>query len=239
MNTRMQKMSGKMLMALSELEQDCLIDLWELDLRRMGGELLRFCNFQNEKNQAIVWKGQTYTTYPIHAEGFELSGNGTANRPKLTVSNVMGLVTGLAEKHNQLVGAIVTRRQTYAQFLDAANFQAAQNPKADPTQEIVSKFTIEQLSNLNAETATFTLATPSEADGAIVPARMMFASVCVWQYRGAECGYGGRPVADRFGNPTSDPAQDACGQRLLDCQARFGKNAVLPFGGFPSCDKVS
>lgn len=99
MNTRMQKMSGKMLMALSELEQDCLIDLWELDLRRMGGELLRFCNFQNEKKQDIVWKGQTYTAYPIHAEGFELSGNGTANRPKLTVSNVMGLVTGLSLIH--------------------------------------------------------------------------------------------------------------------------------------------
>lgn len=239
MNQRIQKMSGAMLMALSALEQDVLIDLWEVDLRALGGELLRLCNIQSETADFIVWKGQQYQSYPIQADGFELSGQGASNRPKLTVSNVMGLVTGLAEKHNQLVGAIVTRHQTYAQFLDAANFQAAQNQKADPTQEIVSKFTIEQLSNLNAETATFTLATPSEADGAIVPARMMLASVCVWQYRGAECGYGGRPVADRFGNPTNDPAQDACGQRLLDCQARFGKNAVLPFGGFPSCDKVS
>lgn len=237
MNARMQKLSGKMLRALSELEQDALIDLWELDLRRIGGELLRFCNFQNEKNQDIVFKGQVYTAYPIQSEGFELSGNGAANRPKLTVSNIMGLVTGLAERHNQLVGAVVIRRQTYAQFIDAVNFHAG-NAKADPTQEIVSKFTIEQLSNLNAETATFTLATPSEADGAVIPARIMLASVCVWQYRGAECGYGGRPVADRFGNPTDDPAQDFCGGRLLDCQARFGKTAVLPFGGFPSCDKV-
>lgn len=232
-------LSGKMLVALAELEQDCLIDLWEVDLRRMGGELLRFCNVQNEKNQDIVWKGQTYTSYPIQAEGFELSGNGTANRPKLSVSNVLGLVTGLAEQYNQLVGTVVTRRQTYAQFLDAANFQAARNPKADPTQEIVSKFVIEQLSSLNAETATFTLAAPTEADGAIIPARVMLASVCVWQYRGDGCGYGGAPVADRFDMPTSDPTKDECSMTLQGCKARFGATAVLPFGGFPSCDKVS
>lgn len=238
MNTRIQKMSGKMLVALSELEQDALIDLWEVDLRLMGGELLRFCNFQNEKNQSLIWKGQAYQAHPIYAEGFELSGNGTANRPRLTVSNVLGLVTGLAERHNGLVGAVVTRRQTYAQFLDAANFQAG-NAKADPTQEIVSKYIIEQLSSLNAEIATFTLSQPSEADGAVIPARIMLANVCVWQYRGAECGYAGRAVADRFDMPTDDPAQDVCSRSLRGCQARFGQTAVLPFGGFPSCDKVS
>ena len=136
------------------------------------------------------------------------------------------------------VGAVVTRRQTYAQFLDAVNFTAG-NSKADSTQEIVSKYLIERLSSLNAEIAVFELSAPSEADGAVIPARVMLANVCVWQYRGAECGYMGKPVADRFGMPTSDPTQDACGGRLLDCQARFGKTAVLPFGAFPSCDKVS
>lgn len=238
MNQRIQQMSGAMLTALSALEQDVLIDLWEVDLRSLGGELLRLCNIQSEKADFIVWKGQQYQSYPIKADGFELSGQGASNRPKLTVSNVMGLVTGLAEKHNQLVGAVVTRRQTYAQFLDAVNFNAG-NSKADKTQEIVSKYLIERLSSLNAEMAVFELSAPSEADGAVIPARVMLANVCVWQYRGAECGYTGKPVADRFGMPTSDPAQDACGGRLLDCQARFGKTAVLPFGAFPSCDKVS
>ena len=238
MNQRIQKMSATMLTALSALEQDCLIDLWEVDLRALGGELLRFCNLHGEKADYIVWKGQQYQSYPIKADGFELSGQGASNRPKLTVSNVMGLVTGLAEKHNQLVGAVVTRRQTYAQFLDAVNFTSG-NSKADNTQEVVSKYLIERLSSLNAKMAVFELAAPSEADGAVIPARVMLANVCVWQYRGAECGYTGKPVADRFGIPTSDPAQDACGGRLLDCQARFGKTAVLPFGAFPSCDKVS
>ena len=238
MNQRIQQMSGAMLTALSALEQDVLIDLWEVDLRSLGGELLRLCNIQSEKADFVVWKGQQYQSYPIKADGFELSGQGASNRPKLTVSNVMGLVTGLAEKHNQLVGAIVTRCQTYAQFLDAVNFTAG-NPKADNTQEIVSKYLVERLSSLNAEVAIFELAVPSEADGAVFPARIMLAGICPWQYRGEECGYTGRPVADRFDMPTDDLNKDACSGLLTGCRARFGITAVLPFGGFPACDKVT
>lgn len=33
---------------------------------------------------------------------------------------------------------------------------------------------------------------------------------------------------------TVDPAKDICGKRLTSCKARFGANAELPFGSFPS-----
>ena len=33
---------------------------------------------------------------------------------------------------------------------------------------------------------------------------------------------------------TVDPAKDVCGKRLSSCKARFGANASLPFGSFPS-----
>jgi lambda family phage minor tail protein L len=33
---------------------------------------------------------------------------------------------------------------------------------------------------------------------------------------------------------TVDPAKDVCGKRLSSCKARFGANAELPFGSFPS-----
>lgn len=238
MNQRIDMMSGVMLQALSATEQDVLVDLWELDLRALGGELLRFCNQVNERGQAVVWKGQAYEPYPIEADGFELSGKGASNRPKIKVSNLLGLVTGLTDKHNQLVGAVVVRRQVLARFLDTGNFIAG-NATADPTQEVVSKFVIEQLSSMTAETAIFELAVPSEADGAVFPARIMLAGICPWQYRGEECGYTGRPVADRFDMPTDDPNKDACSGLLTGCRARFGITAVLPFGGFPACDKVT
>lgn len=237
MNTRISEMSPEMLKAISASEQDALIDLYELDLRRFGGELLRFCNQINEKGEHVCWQGNRYTAYPIEASGFEVQAQGTSNRPKLSVSNVYGLVTGLAVQFNQLIGATVTRRQVMARFLDAVNFVNG-NRHADPLQEIVSRYTIEQMTEMNQMVASFILATPSESDGAVIPCRKMMANVCVWQYRGAECGYAGAPVADRMDLPTSDPALDDCSKTKLGCIARFGATAVLPYGGFIAIDKV-
>ena len=42
----------------------------------------------------------------------------------------------------------------------------------------------------------------------------------------------------RYDMPTNDPDKDECSKCLLGCQARFGINAVLPYGGFPAADKV-
>jgi len=35
------------------------------------------------------------------------------------------------------------------------------------------------------------------------------------------------------GGGSNDPAADVCGKRLTSCEARFGQNNPLPFGGFP------
>ena len=51
MNSRIAKMSGTMLKALSSLEQDVLVELWEIDLRPLGGELHCICNQVNEKGE--------------------------------------------------------------------------------------------------------------------------------------------------------------------------------------------
>ncbi|MDP0193425.1 phage minor tail protein L, partial [Glaesserella parasuis] len=151
-----------------------------------------------------------------------------------TISNLYGIVTALAADFGQGIGAKVTRRLVYAQFLDARNFPNGQNPQADPTQESVSLFIIEQLKSLNDEVATFELALPAETDNARIPLLMITSDTCIWQYRSAECGYTGGPVADEKDNPTTDPKKDACSHCLRGCKLRFGANAILPFGGFPS-----
>ncbi len=53
-----------------------------------------------------------------------MNGKGSSARPSLTVSNLFGLVTGMAEDLQSLVGATVVRRRVYARFLDAVNFVA-------------------------------------------------------------------------------------------------------------------
>ena len=177
MNPRIKAMSGVMLQALSAAQQDVLVDLWQVDLRPLGGRIFYFCNQVNERGTAVVWQGQAYEPYPIKADGFESTSQGAGNRPTLTVSNLLGLITGAADQFGQLVGVQVVRRQTYAKFLDAVNFQSGRNPTADPMQEVVGKYLVERMTALNAETATFELAAPSESDGSYYAGKYLLLAV--------------------------------------------------------------
>lgn len=232
----------KMAQELPKLEQpNALIELFEIDLSHIyssydpnkKGEIYYLHNGVNQGRQNVIWKGREYLAYAIQADGFELSGQGPSNRPSLSISNLYGLITGIAEEFGQALGAKVTRRQVYAQFLDGANFPNG-NPKADPTQEVVSYYIVEQLKSLTDEVATFELASPAETDNARIPLLMITSDVCIWRYRSAECGYTGGAVADEFDNPTNDPKLDKCSHCLRGCKLRFGENSILPFGGFPS-----
>ena len=60
MNPRIKAMSGVMLQALSAAQQDVLVDLWQVDLRPLGGRVFYFCNQVNERGTAVVWQGQAY-----------------------------------------------------------------------------------------------------------------------------------------------------------------------------------
>ncbi|HIH3658902.1 TPA: phage minor tail protein L, partial [Escherichia coli] len=171
-------------------EQSASVVLWEIDLTEVGGERYFFCNEQNEKGEPVTWQGRQYQAYPIQGSGFELNGKGTSTRPTLTVSNLYGMVTGMAEDLQSLVGGTVVRRKVYARFLDAVNFVNG-NSYADPEQEVISRWRIEQCSELSAVSASFVLSTPTETDGAVFPGRIMLANTCTWTYRGDECGYSG------------------------------------------------
>ena len=89
-------------------------------------------------NSAIKWQGNTYDRVPIEAQGFEYSGRGTLSRPTVTVANVLGTITALMASvnattpFNDLQGAKFVRIRTLAQFLDADNFPANQNPYGTP-----------------------------------------------------------------------------------------------------------
>ncbi len=151
--------------------------LWEIDLTEVGGERYFFCNEQNEKGEPVTRQGRQYQAYPIQGTGFELNGKGSAARPTLTVSNLHGMVTGMAEDLQSLVGGTVVRRKVYARFLDAVNFVNG-NSDADPEQEVISRWRIEQCSELSAVSASFVLSTPTETDGAVFPGRIMLANTC-------------------------------------------------------------
>ncbi|MCV5719639.1 phage minor tail protein L, partial [Escherichia coli] len=125
----MQDIRQETLNECTRAEQSASVVLWEIDLTEVGGKRYFFCNEQNEKGEPVTWQGREYQAYPIDGSGFEMNGKGSSARPSLTVSNLFGLVTGMAEDLQSLVGATVVRRRVYARFLDAVNFVAG-NPEA-------------------------------------------------------------------------------------------------------------
>ena len=209
----MQDIQQETLNECTKTEQSALVVLWEIDLTEVGGDRYFFCNEQNEKGEPVTWQGRQYQAYPIQGSGFEMNGKGASARPTLKVSNLYGMVTGMAEDMQSLVGGTVVRRKVYARFLDAVNFVNG-NSYADPEQEVISRWRIEQCSELSAVSASFVLSTPTETDGAVFPGRIMLANTCTWTYRGDECGYSGPAVADEYDQPTSDITKDKCSKCL-------------------------
>ncbi|STE86726.1 phage minor tail protein [Escherichia coli] len=164
----MQDIRQETLNECTRTEQSASLVLWEIDLTEIGGERYFFSNEPNEKGEAVTWQGRKYEVYPVQGAGFEMKGKGSSARPTLTVSNLYGMVTGMVEDLQSLAGGTVIRRKVYARFLDAVNFTNG-NSEADPEQEVISYWRIEQCSDLTAVTATFVLASPAETDGAVFP----------------------------------------------------------------------
>lgn len=234
-----QLMSAEMKLELSKLEQNAMIELYEVDLRSlkdkngMNGELYRFYAGTNEMLNPIVWQGNTYQPFGANATGFSMSGQGPSNRPQLTLANFNGFVTGIVNRFDQCLGGIVRRWQVYVQYLDTVNFQDG-NPSADPTQGVLTFYIIEQLSTLKRDIAVFMLALPTETDNALISSRTIGIH-CGWLYRSAECGYTGPPVADEKDNPTRDPKKDKCSCLITGCGMR---NNTRNYGGFVSVNKL-
>jgi lambda family phage minor tail protein L len=222
------------------LAPDALVELFELDATGIGGPLLRFHAGTNALGGSVVWQGNAYQPYPVQAEGFEWSGRGTLPRPKLTVSNVGGLVGAYVLQYQDLLGAKVTRRRTLAKYLDAVNFPGGVNPSADPTQALPDEvYFIDQKSSETPEAIIFELAPSFDVRNVFLPGRQVL-QTCAWVYRGAECGWvpgGSGPYYDA-GDAVTDAAHDQCGKRLTSCKLRFGGGNPLPFGGFPAAGRT-
>lgn len=214
------------------------IDLFEVDLQSVGGDVVRFHSGTNGYYGDVIWKGYKYSAYPIQVEGFQSKNEGAYARPTMAVANVTGLITGMNSSFDDLLGVVVTRRQVPVKYLDAVNFPNG-NPDADTTMEAVSRYQIEEMTEETFEQVTYSLSTPIDSDNAIIPARTILADVCQWVYRGDGCGYTGPAVADERDNPTSDMSKDKCSHRKTGCRFRYPRPKSMPYGGYSGAQKVS
>jgi len=196
--------------------------------------IIYFHSGLNELNSSVVWQSNIYQPLPILADGFEANPSGQLPRPRLIVANVMSIISTYIELFDDLLGAQVIRRRTFAKYLDPINFEGGVNPYASPTSELppdlyrINRKTME--TKLQVE---FELVAAWDIEGVQLPRRQVLQNLCSWEYRSSECGYTGGPVANALDKPDSQPENDSCGKRLKSCKLRFGNNGELPFGGFP------
>ncbi|MDP2808635.1 MAG: phage minor tail protein L [Rhodocyclaceae bacterium] len=217
---------------IQSLVPGALLEMFQLDI---DGETYRWHGGTNDLSASVTWQGHVYTMWPVEATGFEWRGNGTLPRPTLRVANGGGLISALARAHADLVGGVVTRRRTFARYLDAVNFPGGVNPTADPNAALPTEvWFVERKSGESDVFLEFELGAACDVQGVRIPRRQVVQNVCTWRYRGADCGFTGGAVAKADDTATTDINLDACGKRLASCELRFGTTAELPFGGFPA-----
>jgi lambda family phage minor tail protein L len=218
---------------IQSLSPGAIIELFVLDTSSLpDGALNYFHAGTNELRQAVVWQGNTYNPVPIEASGFDITTKGTLPRPKIKVANVNGLFSAIALETDDLIGCKITRKRTFAKYLDAVNFTGGVNPTADPNQYLPDDvWFVEQKTSENRYVVEWELSSAFDLQGIMLPYRQVIQDSCPWRYRGAECGYTGTNYFDLQDQPTT-LSNDFCAKRLSSCKARFG-NEQLPFGGFP------
>ena len=224
---------------VQKLDPGQLIDLFELDPTAIGGDIIRWHNGVNGLGADVTWQGNVYSRFPVEAAGFARTGKGAMPRPTITVANVSGLVGALVRELDDLLGSKVTRRRTFAKYLDAVNFPDGINSQADPNVGFADEiWFVDRKSAENGVFITFELSAAFDVAGVMLPRRQCIQNVCSWKYRSAECGYAGGPVADTNDIATSNSALDQCGKRLKSCKIRFGEYGQLTYGGMPGVGLV-
>ena len=208
--------------------------LWigfKLDLGGIGGGVYFFSANLNQMGSGVSWQGQVYTPMPIMVSGFEASSQNALPHPKLQVSNLDGLVGALVASLGDLAGAILTRKQCFVKYLDAANFSGG-NPYADPTAGFQDDiWVVEQKLSETWDAITFDLVALCDAQGLQIPARPIQTSTCPNSYKNADgsglCTYVGALTSCDRGLKTNN-----------GCVVHFGAGVPLPFGGFPGTQVV-
>lgn len=126
---------------LQSLSPGAIVEVFELDttpIEPATPNIYRFHSGVSLANTEIVWQGRTYFRYPIESSGYEWTGKGQLPKPILKVANISGLVSALNRTKQDLVGAKITRRQTFYKYMDEVNHLADISITKMPWQTMVT-----------------------------------------------------------------------------------------------------
>lgn len=208
------------------LNPTALITLFEIDIGDIGFNMgnitqneidneyqtvFRFHNSIKFSSNTIIWQGKQYIAAPIIAEGFDIKSNGTLPTPKLRLSvsddgiEYLTIFKDRLYNMGDIVGAKVTRIQTFAKFLDAENFTNGMYPNGfipSNTEFPRAIFYVDRKSLETKNTIEYELASLFDIENVKLPGRTVVANSCSARYRGHGClyEYNSRRIPSEHGN---------------------------------------
>ena len=194
---------------LSDSEPSIMVELFEIDTARYSGETLYFHNGKAVQGD-LIFGSKTYKAYPFEVADFEVKGDGTLPRPKLTFANVDGFVSRLIRGQDDFVGLHIKRIRTFLKYIDAENFVDNINPFGEPDSTARfpdDEFVINQKTQEDKNIVSFELVSVLDLEEATVPTRIMFSHYCPWTYRGIGCRYGNSMIHRSFSDMNSPEAR--------------------------------
>ncbi|MFP8968565.1 phage minor tail protein L [Pokkaliibacter sp. CJK22405] len=226
-----------------QLEQDAIVELFEIDATAYGQGTLRWTTGPID-GEPVMFGGVEFAPMPIKAEGFSWSGQGSIPQPTLTVSAINPAVIALVIGNNDILGCEVRRLCTFARHLD-------QGSDPDPDALFpVDHYTVSRKTSHTRESIEFQLAAKLDQQGIKLPRRKVLKGFCshsyrywdsaagVFRYENVTCPYSGEGCWNPQGEAVA-AADDECGRKLSDCKLRFGSNGILPTRAFPGVKRYS
>lgn len=216
--------SPKITAEVQKLEQDAEIELFLMDLTKLGGSVLGYHNQRVTGAGVLTFGAQTFDPLPLEAEGFAYNGTDQPPAPTIKLSNVGSLITALAAQYGGLTRAKVTRIRTYRKHL-------ADGSDPDATAKFAEDvFFINRKRNENKVWFEVELGSSLDVDGVELPFRKMLPRCQATFKDGVNCPY--------VGADTSCLKTVAACTTKRDAGGFGGTDVALPYLGFPAVERA-
>lgn len=224
------------------LSPGAVVYLFDVDTTVIGGDnVYHFTDCTTANGTIVQFNGVAYPPIGAEFDGFDKISEGTIQTPSVSVDNQLLTFAGIVEDYNNLKHAKVTRRTTFAEFLD-------DQPTADATQQRVESYYVASVMWDNTQ-VMWRLKSLIDFQNKLLPKRQI-TSRCAHRYRyyqdGAfvydniTCPYTGGSYFDADDAVVVNPEDDVCSKRPYACSLRYpGNDTVRPFDGFPGVGKIS
>tara|TARA_B100000424_G_scaffold270150_1_gene268776 strand:- start:7521 stop:8606 length:1086 start_codon:yes stop_codon:yes gene_type:complete len=225
---------------IQSLEGSVIIELFEIDTAKYGGQVYRFHAGKVIQGD-ITFASQTYQAYSLEVEDFEIRGDGALPRPKIVFANTDGFISNIINGKDDFVGLKVKRIRTFLKYLDEVNFVDNINPYGTPDETVKfpdEKYFINKKIVEDKNVIEFELVSELELESAKLPARTVYANYCPWIYRGNGCHYGNKDVHPKSTwllptdeNILGQPVADADNNRFRGEVYGFSTGGNAPWQG--------